>query len=96
MDSGPPSPFLPPDELSDLASRLIDLGGLDTPEQLRCCCDRDCIRDGVDRLESRLKISGQVGDALLRRYEALERKYQKAVEQYEHQVGRGSPCDDVA
>lgn len=63
-----------------------------------------------DRMEDKLKLSGgklptfghqrgpanraEIGDALLQRYEALEKKYQREVEKYERQVSlrRAEAC----
>ncbi|OCF45405.1 hypothetical protein I317_00650 [Kwoniella heveanensis CBS 569] len=63
---------------------------------LRCCCggggEGGIVSGGCrmirerDRMEDKLKLSGEIGNALLQRYEALERKYQREVEQYEHQL----------
>ncbi|KAK8869623.1 hypothetical protein IAR55_000190 [Kwoniella newhampshirensis] len=76
------------------------LGGIndDAPageaEVTRCCCGASVMGSSGgcamirerERLEDKLKLSGEIGNALLQRYEALERKYQREVEKFERQV----------
>ena len=78
------------DSLTSLAQRLVDLGGIDPPDPIRCCCTRrSCTTQrGVEALGEKLKISGEVGSALLERYEALEKQYAESIEGYERQVSR--------
>ncbi|WWC60949.1 uncharacterized protein I303_103526 [Kwoniella dejecticola CBS 10117] len=39
-----------------------------------------------EKVEDKLKLSGEIGHALLQKYEALERKYQREIEKYENQL----------
>ncbi|ORY28284.1 hypothetical protein BCR39DRAFT_206519 [Naematelia encephala] len=55
----------------------------------RCCCGSSggCSTwIARDATEAKLKLSGEIGNALLQRYEALEKKYQREVEKFEHQL----------
>ncbi|WVR05396.1 hypothetical protein IAU60_002410 [Kwoniella sp. DSM 27419] len=78
--------------LDGLAKQLGDIqDDTDTGAEgeVRCCCGEvnGCrIMRDRERLEDKLKLSGEVGNALLQRYEALERKYQREVDKYEHQL----------
>ncbi|WVW82888.1 hypothetical protein I302_104901 [Kwoniella bestiolae CBS 10118] len=61
--------------------------------EITCCCGANLNGGNTcktlrerERLEEKLKLSGEIGNALLQRYEALERKYQREVEKYENQL----------
>ncbi|WVF72006.1 hypothetical protein IAT40_006817 [Kwoniella sp. CBS 6097] len=79
--------------LDGLAKQLGDIqddaDGTQEPD-LRCCCGEvnlgcKMMRER-ERMEDKLKLSGEIGNALLQRYEALERKFQREVDKYEHQL----------
>ncbi|WVQ78526.1 hypothetical protein IAT38_000612 [Cryptococcus sp. DSM 104549] len=74
--------------------------------EARCCCGALLGAGGtaqcrmarrVEGMEDKLKLSGEIGNALLNRSEVLERKYQKEVERYEKQldVKRTALADSV-
>ncbi|WWC89743.1 uncharacterized protein L201_004668 [Kwoniella dendrophila CBS 6074] len=62
-------------------------------EIMLCCCGNTISTGNLckslrerEKLEDKLKLSGEIGNALLQRYEALERKYQSSVDKYEKQL----------
>ncbi|KAE8540994.1 hypothetical protein D1P53_002347 [Cryptococcus gattii VGV] len=79
--------------LEDLAKQLENLKDeVEDDTEVRCCCDvligeAQC-EMGKERrsVEDKLKLSGEIGSALLQRYELLERKYQNEVERFQHQL----------
>ncbi|WRT67309.1 uncharacterized protein IL334_004278 [Kwoniella shivajii] len=61
--------------------------------EVRCCCGNSPSTGNTcktlrerERMEDKLKLSGEIGNALLQRYEVLERKYQREVDKYENQL----------
>ncbi|WVQ98916.1 hypothetical protein IAU59_006047 [Kwoniella sp. CBS 9459] len=103
-DSPSASAFLRTAETLDgLAKQLgriqDDTGDGQDADTMRCCCGQGGCRTmrERDQMEDKLKLSGEIGNALLQRYEALERKYQREVEKYEHQleVKRTSLAENV-
>ncbi|WVQ69886.1 uncharacterized protein L199_008109 [Kwoniella botswanensis] len=67
----------------------------DTEVEIVCCCGSSLSNNSGnickslrerEKLEDKLKLSGEIGNALLQRYEALECKHQREVEKYENQL----------
>ncbi|WWD16113.1 hypothetical protein CI109_100538 [Kwoniella shandongensis] len=94
------------DGLAKQLDQIKDEGEGEGEIAMTCCCGATLgtgsrggcamIRD-KERMEDKLKLSGEIGNALLQRYEALERKLQREVKKYEHQleVKRTALADSV-
>ncbi|EIW70010.1 hypothetical protein TREMEDRAFT_68429 [Tremella mesenterica DSM 1558] len=74
--------------LEGLAAQLGELDEGREEGEEKCCCGLNGCKAAQERerIEERLKLSGEIGHALLQRYEALERKAQRDVERLERQV----------
>nr|XP_019013690.1 uncharacterized protein I206_01761 [Kwoniella pini CBS 10737]OCF52471.1 hypothetical protein I206_01761 [Kwoniella pini CBS 10737] len=81
------------DGLSKQLEHLKDDSVDNSNDLIICCCGstfsngRTCktLRER-ENIEDKLKLSGEIGNALLQKYEALELKYKREIERFENQL----------